>query len=129
MLGFNIFISQHSKNVGRNYEIGITKLCPNKSFILILKVNERLADTDSLLNLREAVQPRHVLGIFATLNVSGELKISGSEFQDYTKITHNGANPRYDDLNQILNHLRIFHSDCYKIIPQFELRTPENEYF
>lgn len=27
------------------------------------------------------------------------------------------------------NYLRVFHSDCYKIIPQFNLRTPEGVYF
>lgn len=29
----------------------------------------------------------------------------------------------------MLNYLRVFHSDCYKIIPQFNLRTPEGVYF
>jgi hypothetical protein len=32
-------------------------------------------------------------------------------------------------LSEIVNYLRVFHTDCFKIIPQFVLRTPEGTYF
>jgi hypothetical protein len=34
-----------------------------------------------------------------------------------------------DALNQVKNHLRIFHSDCYKVLPQFVLRDDKNKYY
>lgn len=41
----------------------------------------------------------------------------------------NGKSPKYDDLEQILNFLKIFHSDCYKILPQFSHKSHEGEYY
>ena len=64
-----------------------------------------------------------------TLNVSGSIKTNNNDFQDYVKKTYNGLHPQYEKLNVILNHLRVFHSDCYKILAQFELRTIQNQYF
>lgn len=71
------------------------------------------------------IQARDVLGAYVKLNISGKVTENREEYQNYTKIDYSALNPRYDDLTSILNHLRVFHSDCYKIIPQFDLRTPE----
>ena len=92
----------------------------------MLKAHERLASKYALENLVEKVRPRDVLGAYVALNVSGKIRSNSNDFQDYTKVSHNGAHPQYENLTIILNHLRVFHSDCYKILPQFELRTPQN---
>lgn len=46
-------------------------------------------------------------------------------YPSYTKEAMNGASPSYSDLNNILNFLKVFHSDCYKILPRFSLYTHE----
>jgi len=127
--GFNIIIEESTGSIGRNIEYGIIKLCPNKSFVVILKTHERLAATDSLTKLVEKIQPRDVLGSFVMLNISGTLSKNEEEYQNYNKYEFNGLNPKVPDLEKIKNHLRVFHSDCFKIIPQFELVTPRGEYY
>jgi hypothetical protein len=36
----------------------------------------------------------------------------------------NNAPPPLGRLEQIVNHFKVFHSDCYKILPKFELVSP-----
>lgn len=96
-----------------------------KSFILILKQFERIIDEEGLKLLSQALVPRPILGAFVGVNVSGKIIHSNTYFEWYNKMEHNGKNPQYEVLNSVLNHLRVFHSDCYKIIPQFDLRTVE----
>ena len=69
------------------------------------------------------------MGAFVGIDLKGVIKIPTDLTQNYGKKTHNGAYPQYSYLEQILNHLRVFHSDCYKIIPQFNLRTTQGVYY
>ena len=116
-------------SVGRNYEVGIIHHCPNKSFVVVLRREEQIEGDQSLQRLESAIVPRGVLGALVGVSVSGKVTFSSSSFEWYKKIKHNGRNPAYEVMNDILNHLRVFHSDCYKIIPQFELRSPEGKYY
>jgi hypothetical protein len=75
------------------------------------------------------VTPRGVLGVFAGVEVNSVLLNIESNYYDYNKVEYNGKEIKYKVLNEVLNHLRVFHSDCYKIIPQFELRTHDGVYF
>lgn len=36
-MGYNIKLVNHTGSVGRNYEVGIIKHCPQKSFIVVLR--------------------------------------------------------------------------------------------
>ena len=65
-----------------------------------------------------------LLGIFASLNVSGTIRQTDTFMEWYNKAEHSGLFPKFDIINDILNYIRIFHSDYYKIIPRFELTTP-----
>lgn len=69
--------------------------------------------------LSYSIAPRAVLGAFVGVNVTGKVIHSDTYFEWYNKLEHNGKNPQFNVLNSVLNHLRVFHSDCYKIIPQF----------
>lgn len=127
--GYNFIFGLHSGSIGRNYELGIIHHCPNKSFIVILGREESFGDIEGLQLLSQAIVPRPVLGAFVGINLNGKIIHSDTYFQWYNKFQHNGKNPKFQILNAVLNHLRVFHSDCYKIIPQFQLRTPEGQYF
>jgi len=35
--GYSIELVRHSGNVGRNYELGIVRHCPNKTFVVVLR--------------------------------------------------------------------------------------------
>lgn len=96
---------------------------------MVLRRNESLNDVESLQVLSEAMGPRNVLGAFVGLNISGQVQHSKDVYPNYNKVEYNSKEPKLKDLSTILNHLRVFHSDCYKIIPQFDLRTPEGKYF
>ena len=109
--------------------MGIISICPQKSFIMILHRNETINRNDGLQLLANTVRPRQILGTFNSLNVSGVLKQTESYMEWYNKFEHNGKTPKTDIHEKIINYLRVFHSDCYKIIPQFELRTVEGEYY
>jgi hypothetical protein len=116
-------------SVGRNYEVGIIKNCPDKSFVVVLKRVESFSDVEGLQLLAKAVEPRGILGSFLGLNITRKVRHVKDVFSNYNKADYNGKEPKYAELAEILNHLRVFHSDCYKIIPQFDLRTPEGLYF
>lgn len=73
--------------------------------------------------------PRGVLGAYVGLNYTGNVLFTRDTYTEYKKYQYNGRNPRIGDLENIINHLRVFHSDCYKIIPQFNLRTHKGIYF
>ena len=72
---------------------------------------------------------RGVLGAYVSVNVSGTLRVPEKSYPVYSKPDMNGRNPKFEDLNGILNFLRVFHSDCYKILPQFSHYTHEGEYY
>ena len=128
-MNYTVSFAETTLSVGQNYEKGIIKVCPNKAFIVILRKGERLSSPEALQNLVPTIRPRSVLGAFVGLNVSGAVKEATHEYRNYNKLQFNGAYPRYQDLGIILNHLRVFHSDCFKLIPQFNLRTPQGVYF
>jgi hypothetical protein len=62
--GFRLKLVVHSESIGRNYEIGIIKHCPNGSFALVLGRNESLPDPEGLEMLAYSLAPRSVLGAF-----------------------------------------------------------------
>jgi hypothetical protein len=76
--------------VGRNYEVGIIKHCPSKSFVLVLRRDESLEDTDALAQLAEVLVPRPVLGAFVSVKVEEKLKSPNSMFSSYSKEYYNG---------------------------------------
>ena len=127
--GWQLELLVHSGSVGRNYETAIINACPNKSFVVVLRSYERLIDRGALESLAKSLEPRPVLGAFVALNISGQIRQPTALFEDYNKLDYNAKEPKYDSLNTVLNQLRVFHSDCYKIIPQFVLKTPEGVYF
>jgi len=88
-----------------------------------------LKDPEALKNLADFLKPRGVLGAYVGLNYNGKNIFIKETYSNYNKLEYNGKNPRIDDLESIVNHLRVFHSDCYKIIPQFNLRTHTGIYF
>ena len=128
-LGFDIRTPKDSGSIGRNYELGVIKHCPNKSFVFILKKEEEITEVEALTKLSVELQSRRVLGAYVGVSVDGSVSFTSSAYPIYNKPEYNGQTMRYKPMNQILNHLRVFHSDCYKIIPQFALRSVENEYF
>jgi hypothetical protein len=109
--------------------VGIVKKCPNKSFAVILKRTEAIGGEQKLHRLAESLAPREVLGAFVALNVQGKQKSMATLYQFYSKAQFNGNNPSYADLENILNFLRVFHTDCFKILPQFALRTIDGVYY
>ncbi len=71
--GYNIKLGVHTGSVGRNYEVGIINLCPNKSFVVVLKRKESFSGPSDLEVLSLAIAPRPVLGAFIRVNVSGQV--------------------------------------------------------
>ena len=74
------------------------------------------------------IQPRSFLGAYVGLNVSGTIKQANMSYNEYNKKQFNGGYPSFKDIDYIANHLRVFHSDCYKLIPQHDLRSIHNIY-
>jgi len=88
-----------------------------------------LKDPESLKILANFVKPRGVLGAYVGINYNGNNIFTKETYTNYNKLEFNGKSPKIDDLESIVNHLRVFHSDYYKIIPQFNLRTHSGTYF
>ena len=122
-------LAKASASLGRNYELAIVKECPDKSFVVILDRADSFSSVEGLTRLAQNVATRGVLGAFVSMKVSGTLRTPKKTYPNYNKLEMNGRNPKYDDLNDILNFLKVFHSDCYKILPQFSHYTHEGEYY
>jgi hypothetical protein len=94
-LGFNMTLARDSGSVGRNYELGIVKHCPNKSFAVVLKREEAIAGEKKLHQLAENIAPHEVLGTFVALRVGGQMKVTQTYYEYYNKVVFNGNKPRY----------------------------------
>jgi tRNA A37 threonylcarbamoyladenosine biosynthesis protein TsaE len=70
-----------------------------------------------------------VLGVFVGINYNGKTSLTSKTYTDYNKLEYNAKHPKFSDLESIVNHLRVFHSDCYKVIPQFNLVHHTGIYF
>lgn len=74
--GYNITLVTHTGSVGRNYEVGIINYCPKKSFVVVLKREESIANNEGLSLISHAIAPRSILGAFIGVNISGEIRHS-----------------------------------------------------
>jgi hypothetical protein len=70
----NVQVVPDQGSVGRNYEVGIIKHCPPKSFVVVLRRSESLEDSEGLAKLLEALIPRGVLGAFVSVRTEGGLR-------------------------------------------------------
>lgn len=86
---------------------------------MVLNKKETLNSKDFLKNLASKLAPHGVLGAFLSVNISGDVKIPSTAYENYSKKEFLWEKSSLEDIEKIVNHFRVFHSDCYKILPQF----------
>jgi hypothetical protein len=72
--GVGVRVVRNQGSVGRNYEVGIIKHCPPKSFVLVLRRNESIEGTEGLAQLAKVLVPRPVLGAYVSVRTEGGLR-------------------------------------------------------
>ena len=75
------------------------------------------------------MEPRHVLGAMIPLRIDGELHVPYLSMGQFYRKNDGIVNPKIPLLTNISNHLRLFSVECYKFLPQFDLRDSYGEYF
>lgn len=115
-----VSILQSEGNQIRNIEVAICKVCPKRSYAVLLHKGDRFNKPFALAKIVEALQPRFILGAAIGLDFEGKILNASEDYLSFSRSADGVVNPKIDLMEGILNHFRIFSVEAFRYIPQFD---------
>ena len=116
-------------NQGLDSQVAFSKHCPNNSIVFLLHFHERLGDAYALEMVADELKKVGTFGAFLPLLHKNKTLVPQNQY-DFSRernYLRNNLNER--NLNELINHFRVFESGLYRLIPKFELHRVGGDYY
>ena len=110
-----------------NIEQACTRNCHPKGYAVLLNYNDRFNSPTALQHIALAVEPRDLVGAYLAIEREGKLEVP--QPMKMNRKDEGIVNRNITKMEAILNHFRVFSVECFRLIPQFDLRDYYGQYF